>query len=318
MIETYKQVTMTLHPVFQEIIKVTKEAKNPPVPKQSLRDLRQTPFTIQPLAGEIPPLPRIENHLIHNQDRQLIIRLYYPKDKERLPLFLYFHPGCFVRGSVDAHDTVCRQLALATGCIVCSLNYALAPEHPFPAGLEDGHAAILWMAAHTEEIHGDGRLAIGGEDSGGNLAAVLTHELRDRGEIEPDFQVLIYPQTDLTLSHHSVDQYANGYLLEKEALDWYISQYVPQEMSRSDPRVSPLFQKNFNKLAPALIISAECDPLRDEAKAYADRLDKSSTPVTFHCYPGMVHGFFQMGGLIDEGKEAVELVGKTLREAFFL
>jgi len=309
---------MTLHPTFEEMIQVTKEAGNPPVCRQSITELRKAPGLIKPLAGDAPAVPRILNHMIESHDRHLIMRMYYPKDKEKLPILLYFHPGCFIKGDIDSHDIVCRQLALASGCIVASVNYALAPENPFPAALEDGYAALLWMANHAQEVNADGRLAIGGENAGANLAAAITHKLRDEQGIELDFQVLIYPQTDLTLSHPSINQFGNGYLLEKEALDWYISRYLPQGIKRDDPRVSPLFQPQFEGLPPALIITAEFDPLKDEGEAYAYKLQTASVPTTLTCYSGMLHGFFQMGGVIDEGRKAIEQVGHALKEVFSL
>lgn len=308
--------SMPLHPIYKEMIQVTKEANNLPVRRQTLTELRKVPQLIKPLAGEAPPTARIMNHMIESKDRHLILRLYYPREGEKLPILLYFHPGFFIRGDVDSHDTICRQLAIASDCIVASVNYSLSPEHRFPAPLEDGHAALMWMARNPQEINADGRLAIGGENAGGNLAAALTHRLRDEREIELDFQVLIYPQVDLTLSMPSVEKYGYDYLLEKEALDWYISKYLPPEISRKDPRVSPLFEPSFDGLPKALVITAEFDPLKDEGEAYAKKLKEASIPTIHLCYPGMAHGFFQMGGVIDEGKNALEFVGKTLKEAF--
>jgi len=165
---------MPLHPTFKVMVQVTSEANNPPVHRQSLSELRKGPHLMKPLSGEVPAIPRVINHMIESQNRHLILRLYYPKEKEKLPIFLYFHPGCFVKGDVDSHDTVCRQLALASDCIIASVNYSLAPEHPFPAALDDGYAALMWLAKHPDKVGADGRLAIGGENAGANIAAVLT------------------------------------------------------------------------------------------------------------------------------------------------
>jgi acetyl esterase len=308
---------MSVHPTFEEMVKITKEAKNPPVQRQSLAELRRGPHLIKPLAGEPPPVPRILNHMIESGERQLILRMYYPKDKEKLPILLYFHPGCFVKGDIEAHDIVCRQITLASGCIVASVNYSLAPEHKFPAALEDGYAALDFLAKHAQDVQADGRLAIGGENAGANIAAALTHRLRDERGFELDFQVLIYPQLDLTLSHPSINKYGKGYLLEKEALEWYRSRYLPLQIHPSDPRVSPLFQPKFEGLPPALIITAAFDPLKDEGELYAEKLKRAGVPTTLTCYPGMLHGFFQMGGVIDEGQEAIRQVGDALKQVFF-
>lgn len=308
---------MSVHPTFEEMVKITKEANNPPVQRQSLAELRRGPHLIKPLAGESPPVPRILNHMIESGERQLILRMYYPKDKEKLPILLYFHPGCFVKGDIEAHDIVCRQLALVSDCIVASVNYSLAPEYKFPAPIEDGYAALDFLAKHAQEVQADGRLAIGGENAGGNIAAALTHRLRDERGIELDFQVLIYPQLDLTLSHPSIDRYGKDYLLEKKALEWYRSRYLPTQIEPNDPRVSPLFQPSFEGLPPALIVTAEFDPLKDEGELYAEKLKRAGVPTTLTCYPGMLHGFFQMGGVIDEGHQAIHQVGEALKQVFF-
>lgn len=306
-----------MHPTFIEMIQVTQEANNPPVQRQSLTELRKGPHLIKPLAGDPPPIPEIMNHMIEGSGRHLILRLYYPKEKQKLPLFLYFHPGCFVKGDIESHDTVCRHLALKSGCIVASVNYSLAPEHPFPAALEDGYAALNWLAQNPDQVHADGRLAIGGENAGANIAAVLAHQLRDEGNIEVDYQVLVYPQTDLTLSHPSCQIYQTGYLLEKKALEWYISKYLPPDIANDDPRVSPLYHSRFEGLPPTLMITAEFDPLKDEGEAYAKKLKAAGVSTTLTCYAGMLHGFFQMGGVIEEGMQAIDEVSMALKGVFF-
>jgi len=305
---------MPLHPALQEIVRITNESNNPPLSQTPLAEIRKGPERLKLLAGEPPHIEKTVNHIIQTPQGKLLLRLYYPEDKKKLPLVLYFHPGGFVKGEVSSHDPVCRSLALASGCIIASVNYALAPEHPFPAATQDAKAALTWISTHKSEIEADGRIAIGGENAGGNLAAVLTHEIRREGGVELACQVLIYPQTDLTCNQTSHREFAKGYLLEKESIDWYKRQYLSLEANLKDPRISPLWAKAFDHLPPALIITAEFDPLRDEGEAYATKLKAAGTPVTLRRYDGMVHGFFQMGGVVDEGNLAIQEVGAFLKK----
>lgn len=305
-----------LHPTLKEMIAVTKEAKNPPISHHSLAEIRRGPLKMKPLAGEPKPLPKVMNHLIHTSEGNLLIRLYYPREDRPLPALIYFHPGSFVKGDLDSHDSVCRSLAEASGCLVIAVNYPKAPEHPYPHALRQGKEAVLWIKENAKEIHCDGRLAIGGENAGGNLAAVLSHTLR--GQVSLSCQVLIYPQTDLTFSSNAHQTYGTGYLLERESLEWYKKQYLPKNADSKDPSISPLFAKDFTSLPPTLILTAEYDPLRDEGEDYAQKLAAAGVPTIHQRYEGMVHGFFQMGGIIEEGRLAIETVGKTLKAHFSL
>jgi len=307
---------MALHPTLKEILTVTNEANNSPMSKKSLAEVREGPKKMKPLSGEPTPLAKVMNHIIHLDEKSVLIRLYYPRENADLPMVLHFHPGGFVKGDIDAHDTVCRSLAAASDCIIASMNYPLAPENPFPKALTSAKAVLHWISSHPKKIGSDGRIAVVGEDAGGNLAAVLTQEVREEMRPHISFQVLIYPQTDLTCSSLSHQTYGKGYLLEKESIDWYVKQYIGPDGDPRDPRISPLFAKDFSSLPPALILTAEFDPLRDEGEAYAQKLQSAGVPVTLKRYKGMVHGFFQMAGLVDEGRLAIEKVGETLKAHF--
>jgi acetyl esterase len=307
-----------LHPTLKEIIEVTREAKNPPLSEMSLTEIRRGPLKIKPLAGEPKPLAKVMNYILHTKEGNLLIRLYYPQENTPLPAVLYFHPGGFVKGDIDTHDPVCRSLAEASGCLIISINYPKAPEHPYPQAIQGAKEALLWIAAHPKEIGSDGRIAVAGENAGGNLAAVLTHDMRALSKTQISFQVLIYPQTDLTFSTPSHQEYGSGYLLERDSLEWYKKQYLPKNVSPENPHISPLFFHDFSSLPPALIITAEYDPMRDEGETYAECLRSAGVPTILKRYPGMVHGFFQMGGLIDEARLAMEQVGETLKTHFSL
>lgn len=307
-----------LHPTLKEMIAVTREAKNPPLSRLSLAEIRRGPTKMKPLAGEPKPLAKVMNHIIHTSEGNLLMRLYYPQENKPLPCVLYFHPGGFVKGDIDTHDSVCRHLAEVSGCLIASINYPKAPEHPFPHALHAAKEAFLWLTSHYKEINGDGRIAVAGENAGGNLAAVLTHLMRGRSPLPISFQALVYPQTDLTFSSLSHQEYGSGYLLERDSLEWYKKQYVPQNTGPEHPQLSPLFAEDFSSLPPALIITAEYDPMRDEGETYAQKLQSAGVPTILKRYSGMVHGFFQMGGLIDEARLAIEEVGTTLKTHFSL
>lgn len=313
-----KETDVPLHPTIKEIIKVTNESKNLPISKTPIEEIRKGPTRIKRLMGEPRPLAKVMNHIIPTDEGKILMRLYYPDDTKPLPLLLYFHPGSFVKGDIDAHDPLYRSLAEATGCLVAGINYPLAPENPFPKAIHEAKIALHWISARPKELNYDGRIAVGGENSGGNIAAVLTHEVRDEIHPQISFQVLIYPQTDLTCSTLSHQEFDKGYLLEKESIDWYKQQYIGLEHTPEDPRISPLLATDHSSLPPALIITAEFDPLRDEGESYAQKLQEAGVPVTLHRYDGMVHGFFQMGGILDDARLAMQEVGETLKHHFKL
>ena len=307
-----------LHPTLKEIITVTKEANNLPLSQISLEEVRKGPMKIKPLAGEPKAIAKVMNHIIHTDEGNLLMRLYYPEDNKPLPVVLYFHPGGFVKGDIDTHDPVCRSVAQASGCLIASINYPLAPENPFPKAIKAAKEALYWIATHPKELNTDGRIAVAGENAGGNLAAVLTQEMREAIHPQISFQVLIYPQTDFTFSSLSHQEYSTGYLLESDSIEWYKKQYIPKGHDPMDPHLSPLFAHDFSSLPPALIITAEYDPMRDEGETYAQKLKSAGVPTTLKRYKGMVHGFFQMEGLLDATRLAIKHVGETLKTHFAL
>ena len=307
-----------LHPTLKEILSVTKEANNLPMSRMSLAEIRNGPMKMKPLAGEPKAMAKVMNHIIRTNEGDLLMRLYYPKDNKPLPVLLYFHPGGFVKGDIDSHDPVCRSIAEASGCLVASINYPLAPENPFPRAITAAKEALQWIATHSTELNSDGRIAVAGENAGGNLAAVLTQEVRENIHPKISFQVLIYPQTDFTFSSLSQQEYSSGYLLERDSIEWYKKQYIPQDQDAMDPRISPLYAHDFSSLPPALIITAEYDPMRDEGETYAQKLKSAGVPTELKRYKGMVHGFFQMKGILDETRLAINHVGETLKTHFSL
>jgi acetyl esterase len=258
----------------------------------------------------------VEDRRVPVDGAEIPVRIYRPDGPMPLPVLIYFHGGGWVIGNIGTHDVLCRELANAAGCVVVSVDYRLAPEHRFPTAAEDCFAATRWVAAHAAGFGGDpGRVAVGGDSAGGNLSAVVAQLARDRGGPALAFQLLIYPATDAGCDTPSHRENAHGYLLDAEGLRWFYGHYLAGPADRDDPRCSPLRARDFRGLPPALVVTAEYDPLRDEGEAYADRLRAAGVPVTLTRYPGMIHGFFAMGSVLAAGKQAVDEAARALRAA---
>ena len=217
-------------------------------------------------------------------------------------------------GSVDSYDTVCKRLAQKGNCAVMSVEYRLAPETTFPGAVNDAYAATLWCSQNAATLGiNSAAIAVGGDSAGGNLAAVLAQMSHDSGDFRIALQVLIYPTTDLSREYPSYERNATGYMLTRNAIRWFISTYVPNAADRLDPRASPMLRSNLAGLAPALIISAEFDPLVDENEAYAERLKAAGVPTKYICFAGMHHPFFTLGAYIDDAAKAEGLIAAELR-----
>ncbi len=242
-------------------------------------------------------------------------RLFRPKPDNGLGLLVYFHGGGWVIGSLDSHDAVCRALANRSGQAVLSVDYRLAPEHPFPAALDDAVAATRWAYGHAEQLGcAADRLAVGGDSAGGNLAAVVAQ----LAPIPLSYQMLIYPVTDCTQQHPSYDENADGPFLTKAGMSWFIDHYLAGDAAKADdPRVSPLFASEHVLAAtpPALVLTAGYDPLRDEGDAYALRLAEAGVATSHVRFGGMFHGFFSLGDFLDDATAAHALAGASLAAA---
>jgi acetyl esterase len=271
----------------------------------------------------LPPGPDAETRdvLIPGPAGDVSARVYRPlgTDSKVLPVLMWFHGGGFVIGSVHESDSDCRRLAVDAGIVVVSVEYRLAPEHPFPAGPNDCYAATAWVSAHAAELGIDAsRLAVGGDSAGGNLATVVALMARERGGPPIAFQLLVYPVTDLvsmeTPSHHAN---AAGYYLTRDSMIWFRAAYTPDPSERERGLVSPLHAKDLGGLPPALVITAEFDPLRDEGEIYADKLRAAGVSVTKTRHDGMIHGFFSMNAFLEGGKRAMKEATNALRGALF-
>jgi acetyl esterase len=265
------------------------------------------------------PVDQIRELKIPGPAGEVPIRAYYPKSEAPSPALVYFHGGGWVLGDLESHDHVCRALANSVSCVVLSVDYRLAPEHKFPAAVHDSYAATAWIADHADELGIDAsRIAVGGDSAGGNLAAVVSQIARDSGGPKVIFQLLIYPGTDMLMNLPSIDENADGPLLTKAAMHWFVNHYLNGEKDRTDPLASPLLASNLQGLPPAFIITAECDPLRDEGEAYALRLEEAGVPVEVERYDGMPHGFFGFAAALDGGQRAFADATGRLRASFGL
>ena len=245
-------------------------------------------------------------------------RAYPPRDAGAgpLPLVLFLHGGGWLTGDLDTHDATCRALAKASGCKVVALGYRLAPEHKFPAGLEDCDAALRWLVAHAHDLDIDAsRIAVCGDSAGGNLAAALTLVARERGGPRIAYQVLVYSVTHHAFDTPSYCDYAEHHLLTRDGMRWNWAHDLPDTASGQDPLASPLLAPDLRGLPPALVITAECDPLRDESEAYARRLADAGVAVELRRYDGMLHAFLAMGHEFDHGRAAVAHAGTALKQA---
>lgn len=270
---------------------------------------------------EVPKaaLPRVEDLRIPARGGlPLPARLYAPETGRALPLLLYLHGGGFTVGSVDTHDVLCRELAHLAGCMVVSLGYRLAPEHPFPSASDDAWDALAWVAANAARLGADpARLAVGGDSAGGTLAAVSAILARDAG-LPLALQLLIYPGTTAHQDTPSHTEFAHGPVLDRAAIGWFFDQYIPSRAEREDWRFAPLLAPDVDGVAPAWIGLAECDPLVDEGVAYGDKLRAAGVAVDLEIYRGVTHEFIKMGRAIPEARQAHQDAARALRAAFLI
>ncbi|MEI7054510.1 alpha/beta hydrolase [Nocardioides sp. CCNWLW239] len=254
-------------------------------------------------GAPLPPIGSVEPAVVPGPAGDIDVRIYRPIATGSLPTVVMFHGGGWVVGDLDTHEDQARNLANLCEAVVVSVDYRLAPEHPFPAAYEDALAAVRWAVDNATNLGGDGRVAVAGDSAGGNLSAVVAQVFAAEGR-ELAGQLLIYPATDMTSGYPSYAENGHGYFLELPTMKWFSDNYVGAA-DRSDPRLSPI-KGRLRGLAPAVVVTAEFDPLRDEGIAYAKALESSGVPTTYHHCDGLIHGFFAMGQHSQAAQVAIE------------
>lgn len=296
---------MPLHPRVEKLLSSLSQSGLKPIYETPLAEARSLMIETSKLLGPPEPVFSIKDLTIPGPVGEILIRVYRPEG-DALPVVVYFHGGGWVIGSVDSHDGYCRTVANASNAIVVSVEYRLAPEHGFPAAAEDAYAATKWVAENATTLGGkSGVIGVAGDSAGGNLAAAAALMARDRGGPDIGCQVLIYPITDCNFDTTSYVDFADDYFLTRQAMIWFWDQYCPDEADRKHPYVSPLRAETLSNLPPALILTAEYDPLRDEGETYAAELSKAGVEAQAIRYDGMIHGFTRRFQLLDEAEAAL-------------
>ena len=307
-----------LHPKLRTILAAPENPNATPVEVQDPDEARQEwKADILAVDAPAPQAVGVTETSFNGPAGPIAARLYVPEGSraEAWPLLIYYHGGGYIRGDLDTHDSLCRVLAHETPCAVLSVDYRLAPEHRFPAAVDDALAVLRAVADDAARLGIDARrIAVGGDSAGGNLAAAVTLAARDQGGPEIRYQLLIYPVTDLTSDTESKRLFSKGYLLN--SMPFYIASYLGPDGDGTHPLASPLLAPDLTRLPPALVLTAGFDPLRDEGDAYAARLAEAGVPVEHVRHGDMIHGFVSLRGLLDEADEALTDCARRLAKAF--
>jgi acetyl esterase len=309
-----------LHPQVQAIRDRLRRDRVPHLSTLSIEQARAADRAAAAAGtGDAEPVKEVRDIQIPGPAGQLPARVYRPAGARPLPVLVYFYGGGWSLGTLDTCDGVCRMITNAAGCVTVATGYRLAPEHKFPAAVEDCHAGARWVAAHAAELGADAtRLAVGGDSSGGNLAAAVALLARDRGVGGPAIahQLLVYPNTDHQADTPSMREIADEYFFNPASVRWYWGMYLAAPEDGGNPLASPLRAGDLSGLPPATVITAGYDPLRDEAELYASKLRAAGVPAEIIRYDGMMHGFFTMVGALDTARAAVLEAAARLRAAF--
>lgn len=310
------RTTMPLDPQARAMIDKTLALNLPPASQMTLKQLRDN---ARERSAALPreEVASVRDHRIAAPGGEVLVRVFTPRAAGPLPALVYFHGGGWVTGDVDTHEGICRTLANAARCVVASVDYRCAPEATFPTAAEDAYAATRWVVDQAQALGVDPRrVAVCGDSAGGNLAAAVALMARDRRGPALSFQVLVYPITDCDFDRPSYRENAEGYLLTLEGMRWYWDQYVPNAADRVNPYVSPMRAASVAGLPPALVITAEYDPLRDEGEAYAAKLAEAGVAVAHTRYPGMIHAFYRFTTTVDAARAAVAETVGALQKAW--
>jgi len=312
---------MPLHPAAKQMVDQMASVDAPKVWEVEITDLRAGEMTFASIgAGEPVDVEAVADQAIPGPHGDIPVRVYAPEPDgvgDPLPVVVYLHGGGWVSMSIRTHDLICRRLARAAGALVVSVEYRLAPEHPYPVPLDDAYAAVAWVAEHAAGLGGDpDRVAVMGDSAGGNLAAAVALRARESGGPALRAQVLVYPALDPSCASASHRENGEGYVLDEPSLRWFWAQYLGRDGNEKDALAAPACADDLHGLPPATIVTAEFDPLRDEGEEYGARLRDAGVPVTVRRFDGMIHGFLGMPAMFDEADAAMDVAASALRDAF--
>jgi acetyl esterase len=304
---------MPLDPQIQPVVDAVNRAaaSAPPVAEQTVEAGRAGYIALSGFAGAGPQLDSVSNETVPGPGSEIPVRVY--RNDGAQGVFVFYHGGGYAIGDLDTHDEVCRQLALQSESTVVAIHYRLAPEHPFPAGIDDAWAALQHIDANRAQYGGnsDAKIVVGGDSAGGNVSAVMALMARDTG-MSLAAQLLVYPGVRLDDESPSMSENIEGYILSRETIDWFYGMYA------ADPknwRASPIYAESHAGVAPAVVITAEFDPLRDQGADYARILENAGVPIEYTLYEGMVHMFFQLGPIVSKGAQAVSQIAEAAKKA---
>jgi acetyl esterase len=309
----------TLHPQIVKALEATQKLGLKPIEAMNPAEARaQMEATSQSRKAEPLPIGRVEERAIPGPAGPIRVRLYWPNAATNVPAIAYYHGGGHVIGSLDTHDLIARNLCAGAAALVASVDYRMGPEHRFPAAVLDCFAALEWLYGNAASLGADpSRLGVHGDSAGANLAAVVALMARDAGSPKLRLQSLVYPVADYTLKSASYDKFAEGYgLLTRAAMVWFQEHYLRTPADAEDWRASPIKAASLAGVAPAIIVTAECDVLHDDGERYTEALRRSGVAVEYREYPGMIHGFFGMVPIIDDAMNAQRVVGAAFGRAF--
>ena len=315
---------MPLHPQLAPLAEGMHGPEAVKMSDMTIEEARTSYLALSAMFGPGEEVGDVSDRDVPGPDGEVPVRIYTPSEASGpVPVVVFYHGGGWTIGDLDSHDRECRAICNRAGCLIVSAHYRRAPETAFPGAFEDALAVLHWVGEHAAEIGGDpGRIAVAGDSAGGNLAAAVTIAARDGGGPELCFQLLVYPAVDFLGDYASARENSEGPFLTQETMSWFEVQYLGQPKGDTDPsvladpRLSPLQAEDHAGLPPALIVTAELDPLRDQGSAYARALETAGVPVTLHEYAGMAHLFFQLSPIADDAKALIEECAEALKKAF--
>jgi acetyl esterase len=307
---------MPLDPQAQKVVDALAALNLKPFRDSSPAEARESMRSRTAALGPFEEVPAVADHRVPVTGGEITVRVYKPAGMGPHPVLVFYHGGGWVIGDLYTHDGICRSIVNAAGCAVASVDYRLAPEFKYPVPVEDSYAGLLWVVANATRLGLDSaRIAVGGDSAGGNLAAVMALLARDRRGPRLLLQILVYPVTDYDFGTASYRENGTGFVLTTDDMRWFWRHYLSREEQGREMTASPIRAKSLADLPPALVITAGCDPLRDEGDAYAARLRDAGVAVTLTPYPGMFHGFLRMTRILDQSRVLLDEIAGALKKA---